>query len=108
MVKYDLTLALRLQKMNTRILRTQLFNRQIWQRLGIMALLFVLKYLVIGLLNILIIFQCFYLLIKGVPHLKTQFWSQQINQYLWQIVEFLTFNSNEPPFPFTAFMISRR
>ena len=94
--------------MNTHPLRMQLFKRETWQRLGIMLLLFVLKYMAIGLLNVLVVFQVIYYLIKGIPHLKTQFWSQQINQYLWQIIEFLTFNSKVPPFPFTAFMISRK
>lgn len=75
-------------------------KRNIWVR-GLFMLLMALAYQVSGsLMFIITIFQFVMMLLNDTPNARLLSFGRNLGRYLQQIVYFLTFASEEVPFPF--------
>jgi hypothetical protein len=82
-------------------LKEKLLVKNKWLR-GMFMLFFVLiKYFVSWLICLIAFFQFIVDLIVGNPNEKLLEFTKHLNTYLLQIANFLTFNSEIKPFPFT-------
>ncbi|MFA6970504.1 MAG: DUF4389 domain-containing protein [Gallionella sp.] len=76
--------------------------RNIWMR-GLYMLLMALAYQVAGtLLFIVAIFQFVMVLLTGSPNKQLVEFGRSLGRYFQQIVNFLTFATEQIPFPFSA------
>jgi len=82
-------------------LKEKLLVKEKWIR-GLSMLLFVaIKYIISCLIAVISLFQFVSDLLFDQPNGKLLEFSKHLNAYLLQIANFLTFNSNTKPFPFT-------
>ena len=72
-----------------------------WLRLVFMALFVFVGSLVTGLIVILAIAQALYGFFKGEPNDRLLLFSGSLNQFAFQIAQYLTYNADEKPYPFT-------
>lgn len=83
-------------------IRQRLQKKEIWQR-GLFMILFMCIY---GFSNLLIIsiffFQYATLILTGQTNVLLLGFSQNLGTYIHQIIIFLSFNSDQCPFPFSA------
>jgi hypothetical protein len=84
-----------------KILKEKLLVKDKWVRGLLMLLFMVLKYVASFLINVIALFQFVADLLSGQPNSKLLEFSRRLNIYLLQITNFLTFNSDVKPFPFT-------
>ncbi len=77
-------------------------SRSIWMRLFFMfviTLLYSVSRMVVG---TAVILQFFWVLITGEKNKKLQIFGRTLSTYTYQIILYLTFNTEERPFPFDA------
>lgn len=72
-----------------------------WLRLLFMILFAVLGYLAILVVALLACFQAVVGFITGNPNTRLKEFSKGLNQFIFQSIQFLTYNSEEKPFPFS-------
>jgi hypothetical protein len=77
-------------------------SRTTWLRLVFMIILGVLYGLSRIVLGAVVIIQFFYVLLSGKTNAELKSFGHSLAIYSYQIVEFLTFNSDKKPFPFDA------
>ena len=82
-------------------LKEKVLVKDKWIRALIMLLFWTIKYFTSLLINVIALFQFVYDLFAGEPNDKLLAFSQKLNLYFLQIVNFLTFNSDNMPFPFS-------
>lgn len=81
-------------------LKTKLANPRHWIRLVLMLLMFtILFYLVKFIVSITLIVQWVLVLLSGEPNARLKGFSKSLNRYGYQIMEYVSFNSDERPFP---------
>ncbi|ODS23470.1 hypothetical protein AB835_08800 [Candidatus Endobugula sertula] len=51
-------------------------------------------------ISLLVVIQCVFVLVTGVANDRLQAFGRSMSQYIFQIVNFLTYNSEDKPFPF--------
>ncbi|MEI8055173.1 MAG: DUF4389 domain-containing protein [bacterium] len=83
-------------------LKEKLLVKDKWLRGLFMLFFIVIKYLVSWLIALIALFQFVVDLLMDKPNEKLLAFTKQLNSYLLQIVNFLTFNSEKKPFPFTS------
>jgi len=81
-------------------LKEKLLAKEKWIRGLIMLLFIIIKHLVSWLINAVLLFQFVVDMLTGKPNMKLLAFSKNLNIYLLQTVNFLTFNSDTKPFPF--------
>ncbi len=87
-------------------LKEHLLNIKTWQRFALM-LIFVLIYGIVELIVYAVaIFQFGVLLFTGALHENLKSFGSAISAYLYDIVKFLTFESEHLPFPFESWHYS--
>ena len=75
-----------------------------WFRLLWMILFFFLVFYVVKLIiGLIALVQFVMVLINGEPEPRLKEFSGRINRYGYQIMQFLTFNDDHKPFPFSEF-----
>jgi hypothetical protein len=77
-------------------------SRSTWLRLVFMLILGLLYGLSRVVLGAVVIIQFFYVLLSGETNDELKSFGHSLAIYSYQIVEFLTFNSDEKPFPFDS------
>lgn len=82
-------------------LKEKLLVKSKWLRGLFMLFFIIIKYLVSWLIAIIALFQFATDLITGQPNNRLLDFTKHLNLYLLQVVNFLTFNSEDKPFPFT-------
>jgi len=101
MIKYQLVLTNKPKETTmNKSLKEKLLAKDKWIRGLLMLLFLIFKYLTSSLINVIIVFQFVSNLITDKPNSKLLSFSKNLNSYLLQIVNFLTFNSHTKPFPF--------
>ena len=83
-------------------LTNNLKSKAIWMRLFFMlviTLLYSVSRIVVG---AVVIMQFFWVLISGETNQKLKSFGQALATYTMQIIQYLTFNTEERPFPFDA------
>ena len=82
-------------------LKEKMLVKDKWIR-GLLMILFVLiKSAVSSLISIIALFQFVADLLFSKPNIQLLAFTAQLNTYLLQLADFLTFNSEVRPFPFT-------
>lgn len=85
--------------MNTE-LKTNMSSRQIWLR-GLYMILFAVIYHVAEVvIGALVILQFLFSLFTGHANMRLLQFGHSLSRYIYQILRFLMFNSEEMPFPF--------
>jgi hypothetical protein len=82
-------------------LKEKLLEKSKWLRGLFMLFFIVIKHVVMWLIILITLFQFIADLVTGRPNDKLLGFTKYLNIYLLQIVNFLTFNSEAKPFPFT-------
>ena len=72
-----------------------------WLRLVFMILFATIGYLAGSLAVILSIAQALHGFLQGEPNARLARFTQGLNQFIFQILQFLTYNSDEKPYPFS-------
>ncbi len=76
------------------------FNKGTWIR-GVMILLFTIFYSIAEIMvTAVVIFQFLYVLFTGERNPRLLEFGQSLSMYIYQMMQFFTFNSEEKPFPF--------
>ena len=87
-------------------LKNNLLNFETYQRFALM-LVFVLIYSIVEIIVYAVaLFQIIYLLFTGNMHIEVKKFAKGITAYLYDIVKFLTFDSEKLPFPFEPWSYS--
>ena len=81
-------------------IKESLKNNSTWMRVLYMAIFVIIFNLVEILLAALVIFQVLVLLFTGEKNRRLLGFGSRLTMYVYRILQFLTFNSEEKPFPF--------
>lgn len=73
---------------------------QSWMRIGMMVLMVIINKFTQMAINLVALVQAIMLLLKGEKHPQAAQIGQQLSEYSFDIMRFLTFNSDNRPFPF--------
>ena len=71
-----------------------------WLRLLYMILFSIISYITITVIGIVVVVQFIHKLFTGVPHVRLKEFGAGLGRYVARIVHYLTFHSDELPFPF--------
>lgn len=83
-------------------IKTQLFSGKTWKR-GFFMLVFSILWTVAELVLLAVaIFQFGCVLLSGKVNENATQLGNSLGQYIFQIAQYVTFNSNQQPFPFSA------
>ncbi len=75
-------------------------SRSTWLRLVFMVVFYVIGTVVTAVLSVVVALGFFWVLFTGEKNAQLQQAGQVIAAYLYEIVRYLTFNSEDKPFPF--------
>lgn len=73
-----------------------------WVRLLFMILFSVVLYVALGVLALIVFVQLLFALITGKANFNLRKMSAGLSVYITQMVDFLTYNTHDKPFPFSA------
>ena len=76
-------------------------KRGLWLRVLLMILMIMAFHLAATVLGVLAVMQLVLVLINDAPNTRLRGFGQSLGQYLRQITEFLSFATEEAPFPFS-------
>lgn len=75
-----------------------------WLRIAFMLVFAVVLYLVIApIILVLMLAQAIFTIVTGDDNDNLRKFGAALSQYIYQILQYLTFNSDEKPFPFSEF-----
>lgn len=87
-------------------IKTHLKNSDSWKRLLYM-LLFVITYNVAEVvIAVVVVLQIVLTLFTGQRNPRVLAFGAQLSTYVYQVLQYLTYNSDEPPFPFADWPVS--
>jgi uncharacterized membrane protein len=75
-------------------------NPQTWKRLLFMVLFAIIFNVAELILVVVVVFQFLMALFTGSPHERARDFGAQLGAYLQQLVRFLTYGTDQAPFPF--------
>lgn len=81
--------------------QTNAGTRSLWMRALFMLLMMLAYQVSVTLLFILAVIQFLIVLLNGVPNARLMDFGRSVGTYLKQVVQFLTFATEEAPFPFS-------
>jgi len=87
------------QQTNTDELKNNLKNSSVWKRLFFMILFSILYSAAEVVLAVVVLYQFLSLLITGNKNEKVLSFGAQISTYAYQVFSYLTFNTEDKPFP---------
>ncbi|MFT7388066.1 MAG: hypothetical protein ACI8VC_001310 [Candidatus Endobugula sp.] len=85
----------------TNALKARLLSRDHWLRFVFMMLFAVIASVAAYVAAVLILIQFVFALVTGSSETRLQSFGGQLSQYLFQILQFLTYNKEQKPFPFS-------
>ena len=81
-------------------LKNKILNPDHWMRLLLMALMYIILFSLVKLIvSISLLVQWILVLFAGEPNARLRHFTKGLNRYGYQIMEFISFNSDERPFP---------
>ena len=78
-------------------------NKTSWQRVLFTAVFWIVFYVSQLVIAAVVIAQCLFLLIGGKPNEQLLKFGENMSRYMHDILKFVTFNSEQRPFPFSDF-----
>ncbi|TVZ39526.1 uncharacterized protein DUF4389 [Alteromonadaceae bacterium 2753L.S.0a.02] len=82
-------------------LKSNLTSGKHWLRLVFMLLFAVLLQVSLAVMWVLVAIQFIFALITGKDNLNLRSFGDSLSQYIFKTIQFLTYNSEEKPFPFS-------
>jgi len=82
-------------------LKSNLLSPQHWLRLIFMLMFVVLLYIASTVIGVLVALQFLFALITGKDNTNLRSLGDSISTYIFQALQFLTYNSDQKPFPFS-------
>lgn len=82
-------------------LKKNLKSESVWLRILYMAIFYLVIQIAIMLIIVLAVAQALFALVTGEPNRNLRQFSSSLNQYFFQVIHFMTFNSDLKPYPFT-------
>lgn len=82
-------------------LKTNILCVEHWLRCLFMILFSVIASVASYVIFVLVVIQFLFTLITGKPEQRLRFFGNSLTQYITQILQFLTYNSEQKPFPFS-------
>lgn len=76
-------------------------NADVWMRLFYIVIMYALYGVARVVLFLMVVFQFLSTLFTGKTNQRLLDFGKQLAEYIYQLVQFLTYNSDEKPFPFT-------
>jgi hypothetical protein len=86
--------------MNNEELKSNLLSSKHWLRLLFMILFALLLQVVSFIMCVLVVLQFLFSLITGQDNINLRKFGSSLTTYIYQTLKFLTYNSEEKPFPF--------
>ncbi len=74
-----------------------------WMRVLFVAIFWVVFYLSQFVIAAVVIAQCAFTLISGAPNAQLLSFGDSLSRYVQEILRYVTFNSDQRPFPFSDF-----
>jgi hypothetical protein len=87
--------------MDNQEVKQNLSNGQQWLRIIYMILFVIVLYLVSMLVGVVMLVQALFSLLTGKPNEEVADFASDLTRYVYQVVCFLTYQSEERPFPFS-------
>ncbi|MFT5117680.1 MAG: Flp pilus assembly protein TadB [Kiritimatiellia bacterium] len=81
--------------------QAKLLSADHWLRFVFMILFMVIAGVASYVVTVLIFIQFIFALVTGNSEVKLQKFGRKLSQYIFQILNFLTYNTEEKPFPFS-------
>lgn len=82
-------------------LKQNLKRRETWLRLLLVVLFWLIYSVAEFVLAAVVLLQFGFKLITGECNQKLLYFGESLSQFIYQVVRFMTFNTDERPFPFT-------
>jgi hypothetical protein len=89
--------------MNQDQIKQNLLSPDAWLRILLMAGFAVAAWLTLTVLGVIVLVQAVLVLITGYPNVNLQRFGLVAGAYLFEIVQFLLYNTEDKPFPFAPF-----
>lgn len=83
--------------------KTNLSNTKTWTRLLFILVCAVLLWISACVLSAVVVAQFLFVLLSGERNANLARFSSALAQYIFQLVEYITFNSDDRPFPWAPF-----
>jgi hypothetical protein len=77
-------------------------SRSTWQRLFFVLVVAMLYWVCATVVGAVVVLQCFWLLFTGQTNEKLRGFGRNLAAYIYQAIRYLTFDTEERPFPFDA------
>lgn len=74
-----------------------------WMRVLFVAIFWVVFYLTQLVIAAVVVAQCAFTLISGTPNAQLLSFGDSLSRYVQEILRYITFNSDQRPFPFSDF-----
>lgn len=87
--------------MNNEELKSNLLSADHWLRFLFMVLFGVLLYFAACVMLVVVVLQFLFALITGNDNINLRQFGQSLSHYILQALQFLTYNSEDKPFPFS-------
>jgi Flp pilus assembly protein TadB len=89
-------------------LKAKLLSTDHWLRFVFMVLFAVVACVASYVIAVLIVIQFIFALVTGNSEARLQSFGQSLSQYIFQILSFLTYNSEAKPFPFADWPVAEQ
>jgi hypothetical protein len=83
-------------------IKSHVKSHSTWRRLLFMLVVIALYWVCATVVAAVVTLQCFWLLFTGEPNEKLRRLGQNLATYVYQAIRYLTFDTEERPFPFDA------
>lgn len=87
-------------------LKKSLTSQEKWLRFLFMIFFFVINYFIQILVGFIALFQFIITLVKDEPNERLQSFGDSLSQFIYQMMAYLTYTTNEKPFPFNEWPAS--
>lgn len=94
------------KNMNNEELKSNLLSSKHWLRLIFMVLFAVVLQVVSLIMWVLVILQFLFSLITGQDNINLRQFGFSLSTYIYQMLKFLTYSSEEKPFPFASWPVA--
>ena len=78
-------------------------NKSGWQKVLFVAIFWVLFYVAQMVVALVVITQCVFVVVTNNPNQQLLAFGDSLSKYIHDILRFVTFNSDQRPFPFSDF-----
>ncbi len=90
-----------MDNIDTKDVKKNLMSESVWIRILYMILFWLAGHVAVALILLVAVVQAILTLVSGRTNTNLLDFTRSLNRYLFQIAQFLTFNSEQKPYPFS-------